>query len=103
MSQHFLLSKAARSLSLARVARLSDEEAHDAFRLIRWTETKGEAVCPRCACAATYTYKARKLWKCKACSPSVLRHERHHLRQPQDADPRHPARHRDLRERRQGP
>ena len=68
MSQHFLLSKAARSLSLARVARLSDEEAHDAFRLIRWTETKGEAVCPRCACAATYTYKARKLWKCKACS-----------------------------------
>ncbi len=68
MSQHFLLSKAARSLSLARVARLSDEEAHDAFRLIRWTETKGEAVCPRCACAATYAYKARKLWKCKACS-----------------------------------
>ena len=68
MPQHFLLSKAARSLSLARVARLSDEEAHDAFRLIRWTETKGEAVCPRCSCSATYTYKARKLWKCKACS-----------------------------------
>ncbi len=68
MPQHFLLSKAARSLSLARVARLSDEEAHDAFRLIRWTETKGEAVCPRCACAATYAYKARRLWKCKACS-----------------------------------
>jgi len=68
VSQRFLLSKAARSLSLARVARLSDEEAHDAFRLIRWTETKGEAVCPRCACAAVYAYRARKLWKCKACS-----------------------------------
>ncbi len=68
MSQHFLLSRAARSLSLARVARLSDEEAHDAFRLIRWTETKGEAVCPRCACGATYAYQARPLWKCKACS-----------------------------------
>ncbi len=68
MSQHFLLSKAARSLSLARVARLSDGEAFDAFRLIRWSATKGEPVCPRCDCAAVYTYKARKLWKCKACS-----------------------------------
>ena len=66
--QHFLLSKAARSLSLARVARLSDEEAFDAFRLIRWSATKGDPVCPRCDCAAVYTYKARKLWKCKACS-----------------------------------
>jgi ISXO2-like transposase domain len=48
MSQHFLLSSAARSLSLAKVARMSDEEAHDAFRLIRWAETRGEPVCPRC-------------------------------------------------------
>src|ERR1700736_5451110 len=31
MSQHFLLSAAARSLSLARVARMSEEEAHEAF------------------------------------------------------------------------
>jgi len=67
VSQHFLLSKAARSLSLARVARLSDEEAFDTFRLVRWSVTKGEPVCPRCDCAAVYTYKARKLWKCKAC------------------------------------
>jgi len=68
MSQHFLLSKAARSLSIARVARLSDEEAHDAFRLIRWTATEGEPVCPRCQCGATYKYETRKLWKCKACT-----------------------------------
>ncbi|WP_442916086.1 IS1595 family transposase [Lichenihabitans sp. Uapishka_5] len=68
MSQHFLLSKAARSLSLARVARLSDEEAFETFRLVRWSATQGEAVCPRCECAAVYTYKARKLWKCKACN-----------------------------------
>ena len=68
MSQHFLLSPAARSLSLAKVARMSDEEAHDAFRLIRWADTKGEPVCPRCQCNATYKYETRKLWKCKACS-----------------------------------
>ena len=47
---------------------MSDEEAHDAFRMIRWAETKGEAVCPRCACATTYKIATRKLWKCKACS-----------------------------------
>jgi transposase-like protein len=67
MSQHFLLSKQARSLSLARVARLSDEEAYDTFRMIRWSATEGEPVCPRCQCAAVYKYETRKLWKCKSC------------------------------------
>ena len=66
--QHFLLSPAARSLSLARVARLSDEEAFNTFRMVRWTATGGAPVCPRCDCAAVYTYTTRKLWKCKACS-----------------------------------
>jgi transposase-like protein len=68
MSQHFLLSTAARSLSLAKVARMSEEEARDAFRLIRWSDTNGEPVCPRCQCAAVYAYQARPLFKCKACN-----------------------------------
>lgn len=68
MSQHFLLSSAARTLSLASVARMSDEEAYDAFRMIRWSDNGGEPYCPRCACTATYSYKTRKLFKCKACS-----------------------------------
>ena len=68
MAQHFLLSTAARTLSLSKVARMSDAEAHDAFRMIRWASTNGEPVCPRCACAATYKYETRKLWKCKSCS-----------------------------------
>jgi transposase-like protein len=68
MPRHFLLSAAAHSLSLARVARVSDEEAHDAFRLLRWADTKGEPVCPRCQCSAIYKFETRKLWKCKACS-----------------------------------
>jgi hypothetical protein len=37
MAQHFLLSAAARSLSLAKVARMSDEEAEEAFKCIRWS------------------------------------------------------------------
>jgi hypothetical protein len=26
---------------------MSEEEAHDAFRLIRWADTNGTPVCPR--------------------------------------------------------
>lgn len=68
MAQHFLLSSASRSLSLAKVARMSDEEAHAAFRNIRWCDTGGEPVCPRCDCNAVYTYQTRKLYKCKSCN-----------------------------------
>lgn len=68
MSQHFLLSAKARSLSLAKVARLSDAEAYETFKLVRWSATDGQPVCPRCGCAAVYTYETRKLFKCKACS-----------------------------------
>lgn len=68
MAQHFLLSSAARTLSLVTVARMSDEEAHNAFRMIRWCDTGGEPVCPRCQCGAAYSYKTRKLYKCQGCT-----------------------------------
>lgn len=67
MAQHFLLSAQARTLSLAKVLRLTEEEAYETFRKIRWAETQGEAVCPKCGCTATYEYKARRIFKCKAC------------------------------------
>ena len=67
MSQHFLLSSVARTLSLSVVARMSDEEALQAFKTIRWSDNGGEPYCPRCHCAAIYSYKSGKLWKCKSC------------------------------------
>ena len=67
MAQHFLLSAAARTLSVGKVARMSEEQAREAFRHIRWNQTNGEPVCPRCACGASYAYKSRPLFKCKAC------------------------------------
>ena len=67
MAQHFLLSTAARTLSLAQVARMSEAEAADAFRQIRWSATGGEPVCPRCGCLGVYEYKSRALFKCKEC------------------------------------
>jgi transposase-like protein len=67
VSQHFLLTAKARSLSLARVARMSPEEASETFRKIRWNATNGDPVCPRCGCLGVYTYKSRALFKCKSC------------------------------------
>ncbi len=67
MAQHFLLTAAARTLSLAAICRMSDDEAHATFQAIRFAENKGEAFCPHCGSTAVYTYTARRIWKCKAC------------------------------------
>ncbi len=68
MAQHFLLTAAARTLSLKAIFCMSDDEAHATFTAIRFTDNKGEAFCPRCGCCAVYTYRARRLWKCQACN-----------------------------------
>ena len=67
MAQHFLLSKAARSLSLAQVARLSDDAAWDVFKAIRWADTEGAPFCPRCGCLKHSFIATRKLFKCGGC------------------------------------
>jgi transposase-like protein len=67
MSQHFLLSPAAKTLSLVKVMRMSDTEARDVFRNIRWSETDGQPVCPECGCCDAYDLKSRQVYKCKAC------------------------------------
>ena len=68
MGQHFLLSAKARTLSLGAIMRMSDDEAHGRFEAIRFADNGGAAFCPRCECTAVYTYAARRIWKCKACS-----------------------------------
>ena len=45
MAQHFLLSSNAKTLSLASVFRMTDQEAETAFRKVRWPETDGAPVC----------------------------------------------------------
>lgn len=70
MSQHFLLGRAAKTLTLAHVMRLSNEEAETLFAKVRWPDTNGEAVCPHCGCLTAYTIRepnGAKRWKCKAC------------------------------------
>jgi transposase-like protein len=70
MAQHFLLSAAARTLSLASVVRMSDEQVERVFIRLRWADNSGEAFCPHCGC--TTVYMARRpngapRWRCKAC------------------------------------
>ena len=48
MSQHFLLSAAARSLSIGKVMRMSDQGAENVFARLRWPTTDGKPVCPDC-------------------------------------------------------
>ena len=67
MAQHFLLSAAARTLSLKGIFQMSDDQAHAKFEAIRFADNGGAAFCPRCECTAVYTYTTRRLWKCKRC------------------------------------
>src|ERR1700726_391382 len=68
MSQHFLLSTAARTLSLAKVMRMSDDQAFEAFKAIRWANNDGAPVCPKCGGYVVWEFKARRIFKCKACN-----------------------------------
>jgi transposase-like protein len=67
VAQHFLLTAAARSLSLKAIMKMTDDEARARFRAIRWADNGGEPFCPRCECTVIYTMATRNLWKCKAC------------------------------------
>lgn len=67
MSQHFLLSPVAKTLSLTKVIRMSDDEARMIFRQVRWADTDGEPVCPKCGCYESYDLKTRQVFKCKGC------------------------------------
>src|SRR5712692_5352767 len=68
--QHFLLSPAAKTLSLAQVFRMSDAEAETMFCKVRWPSTEGKPICP--ACGGLDAYEARRpngslRFRCRAC------------------------------------
>lgn len=65
--QHFLLSAAARTLSLKAVFTMGEDKAYETFRAMRWADTDGDAVCPRCGCTETYDIATRRRFKCVAC------------------------------------
>jgi hypothetical protein len=68
MAQHFLLSAEARTLSLKEIYKGGEEKAYTTFRKLRWQETDGEPVCPKCGCLDHYEISTRRKFKCAACS-----------------------------------
>ena len=67
MATHFLKTPGARSLKLAQVLRMTETEAREAFKAIRWAETDGEPVCPVCGCLEHYWLATQNRWKCRGC------------------------------------
>lgn len=67
MSAHFLLSAQARTLSLKAIYRDGEDKAYATFRKLRWHQTNGEPVCPRCGGLEYWNIAARRRFKCKAC------------------------------------
>ena len=58
MAQHFLLSAKARTLSLKAIYAAGEDKAYETFRKLRWPETDGEPVCPRCGSLDAYEITA---------------------------------------------
>ncbi len=70
MAQHFLLCAAARSLSAAKIMRMSDRGVENVFLRLRWPDTDGKPVCPGCGCTICYACPRsadHRRWRCKAC------------------------------------
>jgi transposase-like protein len=69
MPQHFLLSSAAKTLTLGSVARMSDEDAERIFIRLRWAN--GDVHCPRCGSFGLYQQRRATgllRWRCKGCN-----------------------------------
>lgn len=67
MSQHFLLSAKARTLSLRSIFAGGEEKAYETFRELRWPDTAGEPVCPHCGGLDAYEIKSRRRFECRHC------------------------------------
>jgi transposase-like protein len=67
MAQHFLLSAKARTLSLKAIYKAGEEGAYETFCQMRWAETDGAPVCPRCGSLNAYKITTRRKFKCKGC------------------------------------
>lgn len=68
MSQHFLLSAKARTLSVRQITKLSEQEAHDLLKTIRWGHRDEDMVCPHCGTVhAPYKISTRNQYRCKHC------------------------------------
>ena len=67
MSQHFLLSAKSRTLSVRKVMEMTDADAFQVFKELRWG-VGDEVACPVCGVIDRHYFRAdRKQWCCKDC------------------------------------
>ena len=67
MTQHFLLSAKARTLSVLQVARMTDAEAFAAFKELRW-DADDAIACPCCGVIGSHAFRRdRRQWRCTDC------------------------------------
>jgi len=67
MAQHFLLSAAARTLSLKGIYAAGEDKNYETFKRLRWAKTDGAPVCPHCGSLDHYEISTRRRFKCAAC------------------------------------
>jgi hypothetical protein len=65
VAQHFLISPAARTLTLRQVFGMTEELAYERFRKLRWPDTEGAPVCPACGSHEHWTLVENRKWKCQ--------------------------------------
>lgn len=67
MATHFLLTAAARTLSLRDIYKGGEDKAFETFCQIRWSDNDGKPVCPKCGCVEAFSIETRRKFKCKGC------------------------------------
>ncbi|MCW5696617.1 MAG: IS1595 family transposase [Bauldia sp.] len=67
MAQSFLLSAQARTLSLRSIFAAGEDAAYATFCRLRWPDTSGEPVCPRCGSLSAYKIASRRRFECADC------------------------------------
>ncbi len=67
MATIFKLTAAARTLSLKDVYSMGEDGAYSLFKKLRWPETDGAPVCPKCGALDAYEIRSRRRFECKAC------------------------------------
>lgn len=65
MPQHFLLSPAARTLTMRQVFGMSEEASYEKFKQLRWPETNGAPICPVCGGFEHWSLVENRKWKCQ--------------------------------------
>ena len=66
MAVHFLQSAAARTLRLRDIYAAGEEAAYQKFCELRWPDTHGQPVCPKCGSLDAYKITKRRKFECKS-------------------------------------